>query len=234
MPRIAAVAPVLPENTYSQLEIAKTFASLITTDPLRRKVIEKTHAACGIKTRHLALPKDRYASLQGTHETNALFIPLATELCEKALRGALEKAGLEAKDVDFMLFTTVTGIAAPSIDALLISRLRLREDVKRLPSFGLGCMAGAAGIARLNDYLKGHPMGVGVLISVEICSLTFQREDLMVNIVSSGLFGDGGAAVVMVGDEHPCRRGPKVIATQSTTFPNSENILAFNIGKTGL
>ena len=88
------------------------------------------------------------------------------------------------------MFTSVTGISAPSVDALLVSRLGLRPDVKRLPSFGLGCVGGAAGIARVNDYLVGHPDEVGVLLSVELCSLTLQRDDeTIANFVATGLFG---------------------------------------------
>ena len=120
--------------------------------------------------------------------------------------------------MDFILFTSVTGISAPSVDGLLVSRLGLRPDVKRMPSFGLGCVAGASGIARVHDYLLGHPREVGVLLSVELCSLTLQRHDeTMANFVATGLFGDGAAAVVLVGDEHPARGGPRVVDTRPPT-----------------
>ena len=94
----------------------------------------------------------------------------------------------------------MTGIATPSIDARLVNRLGLRSDVKRTPIFGLGCVAGAAGIARASDYLRAFPDEVAVLLSVELCSLTLQRDDLSVpNLIASGLFGDGAAAVVLGG-----------------------------------
>ena len=122
--------------------------------------------------------------------------------------------------------TSVTGIAAPSLDALLVARLGLRPDVKRIPVFGLGCVAGAAGIARLHDYLVGHPDDVAVLVSVELCSLTVQRDDAsMPNIVASGLFGDGAAAVVMVGSRRAARMGlagPTVVASRSRMYPDTD------------
>ncbi len=103
--------------------------------------------------------------------------------------------------------------------------------------FGLGCVGGAAGIARLHDYLVGHPDDVAVLLSVELCSLTVQRDDdSMANLVASGLFGDGGAAVVMVGErraEQMGLRGPDVVDVRSRLYPDSGHILGFNPGSTG-
>ncbi len=131
------------------------------------------------------------------------------------------------------MFTSVTGIAAPSIDALLVSRLGLRPDVKRLPSFGLGCVGGAAGIARVNDYLAGHPGEVGVLLSVELCSLTLQRDDATIaNFVATGLFGDGAAALVLVGDDRT-EPGIRIVDTRSSFFPDSADVIGWNIGGTG-
>src|SRR5690606_3523801 len=132
---------------------------------------------------------------------------------------------------------SVTGIAAPSIDARLVPELGLRANVKRVPSFGLGCVAGAAGIARLHDYLLGHPREVAVLVSVELCSLTLQRDDVSVaNFVASGLFGDGAAAVVMVGAERagdPAAPGPGVVDTRSTLDPDAASDMGVDVGGTG-
>jgi len=234
MSRIAAVAPVLPSFVYSQREITSELAPLITSVPARQVVIERMHAASGIGTRHTALPLERYRELGSFRETNDIFIEVATDLAERALRTALDDAGLPASAVDFVLFTSVTGIAAPSIDALLVPRLGLRPDVKRLPSYGLGCMGGAAGIARVHDYLEGHPTGVAVLLSVELCSLTLQRDDeTMANFVATGLFGDGAAAVVMLGEEHPLAAGPRVVATRSAIYPDTREVIGFNVGGNG-
>ena len=233
MSRIAAVAPVLPPFVYTQSQITEELAPLISTVPARRAVLERMHAASGIGTRHTALPIERYRDLGTFRESNDIFIEVATELAERALRTALDAAGLEAPDVDFVMFTSVTGISAPSIDALLVSRLGLRPDVKRMPSFGLGCVAGAAGLARVNDYLVGHPDQVGVLISVELCSLTLQRDDeTIANFVATGLFGDGAAALVLVGDDRP-EPGIRIVDTRSSFYPDTTDVIGWHVGGTG-
>jgi alkylresorcinol/alkylpyrone synthase len=233
MARIAAVAPVLPAFSYTQSEITSELAPLISAVPARRAVLERMHAASGIGTRHTALPIERYRDLGTFRQSNDLFIEVATDLGERALRSALADAGLEPPDVDFIMFTSVTGISAPSVDALLVSRLGLRPDVKRLPSFGLGCVGGAAGLARVNDYLIGHPTEVGVLLSVELCSLTLQRDDeTIANFVATGLFGDGAAAVVLVGDERD-EPGIRVVDTRSSFFPDTHEVIGWNIGGSG-
>ncbi|MEO6943209.1 MAG: 3-oxoacyl-[acyl-carrier-protein] synthase III C-terminal domain-containing protein [Lacisediminihabitans sp.] len=237
MARIASVSTALPAHAYPQDAITSMIATMITTDPSRQAVLRRMHAASGVRTRHLVMPIDSYRDAQSFTESNGLFIDVAVQLAEDALRDALRRAGLMPDDIDYVMFTSVTGISAPSIDGLLVSRLGLRTDVKRVPMFGLGCVAGASGIARINDYLAGHPNDVAVLISVELCSLTFQRDDdSMANIIATGLFGDGAAAVVMVGQERAKRMpvtGPDVVDSRSQLYPDTEEVLGFNAGETG-
>jgi alkylresorcinol/alkylpyrone synthase len=237
MARIASAAPALPVNVYAQNVITETIAPMISSDASKQAVLRRMHASSGVKTRHLVMPIERYRDRQSFTQSNDLFIDVAAQLAEEALRAALATAGLEPRDVDYVMFTSVTGISAPSIDALLVARLGLRTDVKRVPMYGLGCVAGAAGIGRINDYLVGHPNEVAVLLSVELCSLTFQRDDdSMANIVATGLFGDGAAAVVMVGDERAKRMavtGPDVVDARSRLYPDTEDVLGFNASSTG-
>lgn len=233
MTRIAALAPVLPVHAYSQAEITRELAPLISPDPARRAVLERMHAGTRIGTRHTALPLEAYRDLGGFREANDVFIAQATNLAELALRTALDEAGLTPTDVDFVLFTSVTGIAAPSVDALLMPRMGFRRDLKRLPSFGLGCVAGASGLARVHDYLTGHPDQVGVLLSVELCSLTLQRDDATIaNFVATGLFGDGAAAAVLVGDDRP-EPGVRVVDTRSDFYPETSEVIGWTIGGHG-
>src|SRR5699024_8772853 len=112
-------------------------------------------------------------------------------------------------------------------DARLSNRLGLRPDVKRIPVVGLGCVAGAAGMARLHDYLSGHPRQVAVLVAAELCSLTIQRDDTSVaNLIASGLFGDGAAAIVAVGADHPSAgHGPSAITSRSRLYPDTERVM---------
>src|SRR5688572_15753849 len=143
MSRIVAVAPALPEYAYTQAEITAELSDLITSDKTRRAVLERFHAASGIGRRHTVLPLERYRELGDFGASNDIWIREGTALAAQAVAAALATAGLEPADIDYLLFTSVTGIAAPSIDARLVPVLGLRTDIKRMPSFGLGCVAGA-------------------------------------------------------------------------------------------
>ncbi|MEF2976958.1 type III polyketide synthase [Subtercola sp. YIM 133946] len=238
MPRIAGVAAAFPPRSYPQSEITELLGPIITNNPTKMALVRRLHANSKVDRRHLVMPYDWYkdSDLNFTLANNT-FIVAAVDLAEEAVQGALDKAGLVPSDVDFIVFTSVTGISAPSVDALLALRMGFRSDVKRMPMFGLGCVAGAAGIARVNDYLCGHPGEVGLLISVELCSLTVQRgDDSMGNLVASGLFGDGSAAVVMVGAERARGMpvtGPDVIDTRSRLYPGTREVLGFNPSESG-
>jgi alkylresorcinol/alkylpyrone synthase len=166
---------------------------------------------------------------------NDAFIRVGTDVGAQATERALTAAGLAATDIDAIFTTTVTGVATPSLDARLVNRLGLRTDVRRTPMFGLGCVAGAAGIARVTDYLAGHPDHAAVLVSVELCSLTLQRKDLTIpNLIATGLFGDGAAAVVMTGANRPRVTGmPKVMASRSRFYPDTERVMGWDVRNSG-
>ena len=234
--RIAAVSGVLPPHRHPQQEITSAFADLVLPDGHGRAVLERLHANTGVTARSLALPLEDYPRLDGFTGANDAFVRVGTDLGERAVRQALGAAGLTAADVDTFLTVTTTGVATPSLDARLVPRLGLRADVKRLPVFGLGCVAGAAGISRLSEALP--PDGVGVLLSVELCSLTVQRDDAsMPNLVASGLFGDGAAAVVLVGERRARQLGlaeaPEVLASRSRFYPDTERVMGWDIGGSG-
>lgn len=233
--RIVAVATALPEHVYDQAEITDMLAPMITENPSKQAVLRRLHASSGVRTRHLVMPIEQYRDSQTFTQTNDRFVEVATALAERSVLEALTIAGIAADEVDFIMFTSVTGISAPSVDALLAPRVGLRPDVKRVPMFGLGCVAGAAGIARVHDYLLGHPDDVAVLVSVELCSLTVQRDDdSTANLVASGLFGDGAAAVVMMGANRAAMSsGLDVVGTRSRLYPDSRHVLGFNPGETG-
>ncbi|MGW8565492.1 type III polyketide synthase [Isoptericola sp. NPDC055881] len=237
MSRVLAVAPVLPGPAHPQEEIADVVAPLLAPAGPRRELARRLHTASGVRTRHLALPLADYAHLAGFGAANARFARAGTDLAEQACQEALAAAGLGPEDVDLLLFTTVTGVGAPSIDATLVGRLGLRPDVRRMPSFGLGCAGGAAGLAHLHEYLVGHPDQVALLVSVELCSLTFQRDDpSTANLVSSGLFGDGATAVVVAGDDVAAPAGrpvPEVVGTRSRIYAGTAEHLGWDVRDTG-
>lgn len=234
---LAAVHAVLPPHRYPQDKITEAFVEHVLGDGTNQEVVRRIHTNTRVGSRYLALPLDRYRELTDFTIANNTFVEIAVELAVEAVSGALEQAGLAATDVDVIFSTSVTGLAVPSIESRIASRLGFREDIKRVPMFGLGCVAGAAGIARLHDYLLGWPDQVGVLLSVELCSLTVQRDDTsMANLVASGLFGDGGAAVVAVGSARADRMGlagPRVLATRSHLYPDTEGVMGWDIGANG-
>ena len=234
---IVSVHGVLGEHRYSQEEITATFTEIVSPLGKENLLINRVHKATAVKYRSLALPAHAYTELTSFGASNDEFIRIGLDLGAKAISSALSQAGLTAEDVDFVMATSITGVATPSLDARLVSILGFRPDVKRIPIFGLGCVAGAAGIARLHDYLVGHPDDVAVLLSVELCSLTLQADDVsMANIVSSGLFGDGAAAVVMVGERRAEKmgiKGPRVISSRSKMYPDTEETMGWDIGGTG-
>ncbi|MCG5214967.1 3-oxoacyl-[acyl-carrier-protein] synthase III C-terminal domain-containing protein [Streptosporangium sp. KLBMP 9127] len=233
MARIAAVRGVLPPHRYPQAEITDAFARLCLPEGASRRLLDRFHAGARVDHRNLVLPLDDYAKLDGFGAANDVFIQASADLGAEAVGGALAEAGLEPRDVDMIMFTSVTGIAAPSVDARLVARLGLRPDVKRIPVFGLGCVAGAAGIARVYDYLRGWPEHVAVLLSVELCSLTLQPADTSTaNLVASALFGDGAAAVVVCGADRT-GPGPTVVATRSRLYPDTENVMGWAVGDRG-
>jgi alkylresorcinol/alkylpyrone synthase len=157
----------------------------------------------------------------------------AEELGSLALCRALTQAGLKPQDIDAIFFVSVTGVCSPSIDAKLVNRMKLSPNIKRIPIFGLGCVAGAAGISRAADYVRAYPDHVAALVSVELCSLTLQKKDLSVaNLISSGLFGDGAAAVLVAGANRE-QAGPEIVDTRSTFYPDSEDVMGWDISEKG-
>jgi len=240
--RILAVRSAFPAHRYPQDELARAYAAIAQgLRPSQRVLLDRLYANAEVATRHTALPVDEYAALAELADTggaalaNDRYVEEATALGERALRSALASAELEPGAVDLLIVTSVTGVAVPSLDALLIPRLGLRPDVKRLPVFGLGCVAGAAGLARLHDYLLAWPGHVAALLSVELCTLTVPRAKVTTaDLVASALFGDGAAAVVASGEQAAARRRlPRVIATRSEVYPDSTDALGWRLGADG-
>ena len=232
-PHIAGTAVALTPHRYSQDEVA----GMLTT--VGGPEFARFAQTSGVETRSLAIPLSRYAELTGFTEANSAYVEVAVELGEQAVRTALKAAGVAPEEVDAIGMVSSTGVAVPTIDARLATRVGLRPDVKRIPLFGLGCVAGAAGMARVHDYLRGFPGHVAVLLSVELCSLTLQRDDMSIPaLIGACLFGDGAAAVVVTGADwvplapmaYP---GPSVLATRSRLFPDTIDVMGWNVSSSG-
>ena len=232
--RIAAVGSAFPTHFYDQETLLAAFRTHWAERHYNLDRLEALHRNVLVGGRHLALPLDGYASLTGFGAANDAWLRVAQDVGERAVRDALAAAGVEPGDVDAFIAVTVTGVAAPSLDARLANRLGLPARVKRLPVFGLGCVAGAAGIARAADYLRAYPDQVAVLLSVELCSLTLQPGDLSIpNLIASGLFGDGAAAVVLTGRRRRPAAGPRVLATRSVFYPGTERVMGWDVTDSG-
>lgn len=233
-PVIASVARAMPPHYYPQLELSRGLQRFWShRRGFNRKRVEALHASVQVRGRHLAVPIDDYPALDTFEKRNAVWIREARTLGARAVTDALDRAGLVPADVDLLCFTSITGLATPSIDARLVNTLGLRPDVKRLPVFGLGCVAGVAGTARVSDALRGFPTHTAVLLAVELCSLTVQRDDMSVpNIIASGLFGDGAAAMVLRGAA-TAAPGPRIVDTQSAFYPDTEGVMGWDFLDSG-
>jgi alkylresorcinol/alkylpyrone synthase len=231
--RISSATTALPPHYYPQEVLVEAFRRYWGGKLDRFDILERLHAATQVDGRYLALPVDAYP-FETWGQANNYWIGAAVELGEQAICRAMQQAGIGPSDIGAFFFVSVTGIASPSIDARLINRMKLNPRMKRIPIFGLGCVAGAAGIARAADYVKAFPDQAALLLSVELCSLTIQPDDFSpANLISTGLFGDGAAAVVVSGEEQQEAHGPRIIATRSTFYPDTEYVMGWDISEKG-
>lgn len=231
--RIASAATALPPHYYPQHVLLEGFQRHWGRRLERFNLLERLHAATQVEGRYLALPMERYP-LASWGEANNCWIEASLELGQQAICRAMQQAGVAAEDIGAFFFVSITGVASPSIDARLINRMKLNSRMKRVPIFGLGCVAGAAGMARAADYVKAFPSEAALLLSVELCSLTVQQEDLSIaNLISTGLFGDGAAAVIVRGAELDGSPGPEIVATRSVFYPDSEYVMGWDISEKG-
>ncbi|MEO1367648.1 MAG: type III polyketide synthase, partial [Acidobacteriota bacterium] len=242
--RIIGVGRAFPPHYYDQDQLLEVLRGHWMREHFNAARLERLHKNVLVGGRHLALTLEEYESLETWGQANDAWIRTALDVGADAVTDALDDAGLTARDVDALFTVTVTGVATPSLDARLMNRLDLRPDVKRTPIFGLGCVAGAAGIARAADYVRAFPEQVAVLLSVELCSLTVQKEDLSIpNLIATGLFGDGAAAVVIAGERAQAageagapsatHDGPRIVDTRSAFYRDTERVMGWDISEKG-
>ncbi len=231
--RIASVASAFPENYYKQEVLVEALKNDWRTRLSNPDILDRLEDSMKVDGRFTVEKIEFYENMHQWGQANNCWIKHSVDLGEKALCRALARAGLEPEDLSAIFVTSVTGIAAPSIDARLVNRMGLSRNIKRVPIFGLGCVAGAAGISRAADYVHGYKDQAAALLSIELCSLTLQRDDLsMAHLISALLFGDGAAATIVVGSEVESK-GPEIVATKSIFYPDTERVMGWDICEKG-
>ena len=263
MPHIIATAAGLPAHHYPQEELTAQLQALWAGRGVNPERVASLHANTTIETRYTAEPRERYLEIAGWSGLNEAYLRRSVEMGERALVGLMDQVELGFEDIAHLAVFSTTGIAVPSLDARLMNRLPFAPGLKRLPVYGLGCAAGAAGVARVADYLAGHPTEAAIALTVELCSLTIEPGDISVaNLIACGLFGDAAAAVLMVGDAHPLAGrnasaggplalgatggdgmaaaprtdGPsvRVVDTRSVFFPGTERHMGWDVTDAGM
>src|SRR5260370_34885999 len=240
--RIASVGTAFPAHRYPEAVLTQALKELNQDKPLIPDVMDRLHSNCGVDFRNIMFPLESLGTLSGFGPNNDLWIKGAVELGQQCIQIALDHAGLAPSDISAIFFTSHTGIACPSIDARLVNRMGFPRNIKRTPIFGLGCVGGSAGVSRAIDYVRAYPTQYALLLSVELCSLTWQANDYsLAHSVDSGLFGDGAAAVVLAGEETPHAKRPtsvqnpcpRVVDTRSTFYPDTEHLTGWTITHKG-
>ena len=240
IPRLLSLATAVPPHTVDQSRV-KEFARTLFRDVLRedddRLLAVFDHA--GIRCRNVCTPLEWFASDHGFAEKNALYIEHAVRLGREVAEETMSRAGLSVRDIDHLVFVSSTGIAAPSVDARLANALGLRGDLRRTPIWGLGCAGGVAGLARAREFALADPGARVLVIALELCSLTFQRNDLSKrNLIAASLFGDGAAAALVVAGEAPAagarQRPLELVASSSTLWPDTLDVMGWDVDGAGL
>jgi alkylresorcinol/alkylpyrone synthase len=185
----------------------------------------------GIERRYSCVPIDWYLGDHGWMDRTELYVSSAVDLLEDVALKLLAETGLGKDEIDAVVLVSTTGVATPSLDALLIERLNLRRDVQRLPIFGLGCAGGVIGLSRAAQIARAEPGSKVLFLAVELCALTFRKNDISKsNIVATALFGDGAAGAILSTEGE----GPEVGAAGEYTWPNSLDVMGWDMAEDGL
>ncbi len=230
-PRVLAVATAVPPFALGQSEVTRRFE--LALGPRSHEIVRllPMFGNTGIERRYSCVPIEWYEQLHDWPERNQVYLESALDLLESATRRVLEQAGRTPEEIDVVVAVSTTGIATPSLDALLMERMQLRRTVKRLPIFGLGCAGGAIGLARAATMARSAPESLVLFLVVELCALWFRRDDFSKsNIVATALFGDGAAAALL----SSTGEGPQIVAGGEHTWPDTLDVMGWDVTGEGL
>jgi len=231
-PSLLSIATAVPRFRFEQGEVASEARGFFGREMSEIERLMPVFGHAGISTRHFCVPMDWFLKPHGWKERNEIYVDVSVELLVRAAREALAEAGRKPRDIAAIVLASTTGIATPSLDALLINALGLPPHVLRLPIFGLGCAGGAIGLGHAAALARGLDHGDVLFLVVELCSLTFRQADLTKsNIVATALFGDGAAAMVI---GRPGSDGVRLGPSGTHTWPDSLDVMGWHVEDDGL
>lgn len=228
---IAATATALPPHTITRDDVKYYMGRVFEIPDRRLEAMMSIVDNAQVHKRHAIFPIEYTVDPRPLEKTNNEYIEHAVRLGREAAEKCLSRAGLRPDEIDLIVTVSCTGFMIPSLDAHLINLMGFRPNVRRMPFTELGCAAGAMALGRAADFLQAHPGGNVLIIAVELPSLTFQRKDIsQANLISSILFGDGAAAVLVTGRDCP---GPRILVSETYTFPDSLGAMGFDLKDSG-
>jgi alkylresorcinol/alkylpyrone synthase len=228
---IAATAVAVPPHTFTRDDVKTYIGRVFDIDERRAEALMAVVDNAQIQKRHSIFPLDYTVERRSLTQTSREYQQHAVALGCQVAADCLSRASMTASDVDMIITVSCTGFMIPSLDAHLINRLGFRSDVRRLPLTELGCAAGGMALARAADYIRAFPDSTVLIVSVELPTLTFQRDDVsQANLISSMLFGDGAAAAIVTGREP---EGLHIVDSETYTFPQSLAAMGFDLRDTG-
>jgi alkylresorcinol/alkylpyrone synthase len=234
-PEIVATATAVPPHSATQEEVKARLRALLPLDARRLDAALSLFDHTAVERRHSVYPLGELGRPRTLGESSALYREHAIALAREVATRALAAGGARAEEIDLLVTVSCTGFMIPSVDAYLVDELGFRRDVRRLPITELGCAGGAAALGRAHDFLRGFPSARALVVAVELPSLSLQRNDVTpANLVSTALFGDGAAAVLVAGGAAETRGARlRVLETLSHVFPRTTGALGFELGDEG-
>lgn len=229
--RIEAISTAVPPHALDQNDVVRRVQLVL--GPRSNEIVRllPMFGNAGIERRYSCVPMEWYETLHDWPERNRIYLDSAIDLLAQATQSVLQQAGRDPEEIDAIVAVSTTGIATPSLDALLMERMGLRRTIARLPIFGLGCGGGTIGLARAATMARSRPGSLVLLLVVELCALCFRRDDFSkANIVATALFGDGAAAALLSSEA----QGPAVVGEGEYTWPESLDIMGWDVTPEGL
>ena len=237
MPTLLAIERFVPPYRYSQAEVSKYVDDWLADDAAARRLLS-VYESAGVASRGSVVPIEEVFHPGSFEAQNDRYREIHIQAGIQVARSVLSRSEIAATDVGLIVSVSCTGFMIPAVDAYVADELKMGPRLVRMPITEAGCAGGVVALARARDYLVAHPREVALILGIELASLTFQRWDRSAtNVVSTALFGDGGAAVVLVGDDHPSSRGcplARLTAAGSIFFPGTTHLMGFHLRNQGL